>query len=71
MFIKISNNRRLNLNSVIDYKPFEKTSQNNTHYLIKLKYQDNKEEDLSFLESEEKRNSFLKLLDDNLLLNEN
>jgi len=67
MFLKLNDNRRININFVSEYKPVEKTMLDKTYFFIKLTYY-NKEEDLPFYESEEKRNNFLKLLDKNLLL---
>lgn len=57
--------RRINLNTIVEYKPFEKLE--NKFFYIKIKYLTDKEEDLIFDDSK-KRDNFLKCLDDNLIL---
>jgi len=70
MFIKI-NDRRVNLNNIAEYKPTEKySSDNKKYFLIRIKFANGTEEDVHFLDNEENRNEFLKLLDKNLNNNE-
>lgn len=68
MFIKI-NERRINLRLILEYKPYDKEISEKTLYFIRLKYNDNKFEDLSFIEDKNKRDIFLTILDKNLMIN--
>jgi len=64
MFIKISD-RRVNLNSIVEYKPCEHLK--SSYYYIKIRYSNGIEEDILF-DDTKKRDKFLKCLDDNLLI---
>lgn len=70
MFILMSNEHRVNLNGIFQYKPYSKYNpliSDKTYYYIKIEYLNGKIEELSFINNEEKRDKFLKFLDENLL----
>lgn len=71
MFIKITAERRININSILEYKPEERdTISNKRYYYIKFKLIDGVEEEMTFFANKEKRDKLLKILDDNFLTNE-
>jgi hypothetical protein len=67
MFIKIAK-RRINVNSINEYVPIEKNLSGKNDYFIRIKYQNEKEEDLHFFSNEEKMNEYLNFLDNLLLI---
>jgi hypothetical protein len=68
MFIRMGPDRRININAILEYRPFEKSSfYDKRYYSVKIKFISGIEEEISFFESQEKRDDFLKLLDKNLL----
>lgn len=70
MFIKMSVERRINLDGIMVYKPYEKyvpLINEKTYYFVYIKYMDGTEEDVAFVHDKEKRNAFINKLDQNLL----
>lgn len=65
MFI-IYAGRRINFSLVKEYKATEKTTNDKTYYTIDFKFLDDKIEQFHFFEDKEKRDEYLKKLDENV-----
>jgi len=66
----MSMGRRVNLKGVFVYKPYDKyipLISKETYYYVYIKYLDGTEEDVGFVHNKDKRDEFLRMLDENLL----
>jgi len=62
--------RRVNLNGIFVYKPIDKyipLISKEEYYSVYIKYLDGNEEDVGFVHNKDKRDDFLRMLDENLL----
>jgi len=66
MFISFGN-RRINIGTVKEYKPVNKSSNNKIYYIIEFHFLDGKKEDLYFFDKINERDKFLEILDKNFL----
>jgi hypothetical protein len=67
MFIKIGE-RRINIDTISEYKPYENVQISYQYYYVSVKYLNKTTEDISFCDPI-KRDNFLNFLDKNLLIN--
>jgi hypothetical protein len=69
MYIILDGVRRINMNFIKEYKPFNKSTINGDYFQIELIGYDDKKNYLHFFKNEEERDETLKLLDKNFIIN--
>ena len=68
MYLILDGNRRINMNTILEYRSYNKSTMNGDYFQIELTHIGGTKSYLHFFKDENKRDEILHFLDKNLLL---